>query len=421
MAAKIDMVQGKGALCTAPTPNVNKYGNSVLHPVVRYIQEGFGHESLRVNGELPKWWMVQTPHFKNDYTTEDVHLYYAYGEEPPTTWNPISNNPITPTHEKGFNSDPTMIIDNGRMYIINREVSTPSNDADNSLACVYVVSSSDGINWNYVTDKKKLFGIFKSDIINPNASGTRYINTEIPFINDTTICPSILKETSFRDQYFTNITCEAKNIGKNQYVIKIGNNWHIVDNTTNATFDIDTGIKAIGSAPSVKVSKNSTYILTDITLEVYRCYCLIYFDNTKCYGMSIYEGTSLDNPYDWKMVEKTPILKTNGWRIWHGEVSVYKGVHYALYSAYAKGQIVEKMLYSFDGKTFNVIDMPFHQANSTYGYEGGVYKSGLIFKDDVLINYFNILQWNASEGYPHQMFLKTANMPDLIVNNDIPF
>ena len=100
----------------APIHEVDEqYGDWLVHPCVRYIPEGFeGHQ----------WWMVYTPYYGKTDGMENPRLCYADAEKGkvPTTWNfycIIKDKP-----EKGYNSDPTLIFHNHKLYVFWREVET---------------------------------------------------------------------------------------------------------------------------------------------------------------------------------------------------------------------------------------------------------------------------------------------------------
>lgn len=101
-----------GVLCThTPFDDEVNHGD-VVHPCVRYIPEGYlGH----------KWWMVYTPYYAANDTTENPILCYGDNEteEPPTHW--IVKYQVQGQPSKGYNSDPTLLFDNGKLYVMWRE------------------------------------------------------------------------------------------------------------------------------------------------------------------------------------------------------------------------------------------------------------------------------------------------------------
>lgn len=101
-----------GVLCThTPFEEEINHGD-VVHPCVRYIPEGYlGH----------KWWMVYTPYYRSNDETENPILCYGENEtnEPPTHW--IVAYLVQEQPAKGYNSDPTLFYDDGKMYVMWRE------------------------------------------------------------------------------------------------------------------------------------------------------------------------------------------------------------------------------------------------------------------------------------------------------------
>lgn len=101
-----------GVLCThTPFEEGINHGD-VVHPCVRYIPKGYlGH----------KWWMVYTPYYASNDKTENPILCYGANEtaEPPTHW--IVAYQVQGQPEKGYNSDPTLFYDEGKLYVMWRE------------------------------------------------------------------------------------------------------------------------------------------------------------------------------------------------------------------------------------------------------------------------------------------------------------
>lgn len=85
----------------------------IVHPCIRYIEEGYlGHH----------WWMVYTPYYKSDASLENPILCYAEGNNPntpPTEWKFYCLVNEKPTD--GYNSDPTLLYEDGTLYVFWRE------------------------------------------------------------------------------------------------------------------------------------------------------------------------------------------------------------------------------------------------------------------------------------------------------------
>jgi len=104
-----------GIPCHVEDPESDITHGDVVHPCVRYIEEGFeGH----------KWWMVYTPFYAGIEKIENPKLCYADAEEePPTEWKYYCT--IKDCPETGYNSDPTLLFKDGRLYVFWRECNTP--------------------------------------------------------------------------------------------------------------------------------------------------------------------------------------------------------------------------------------------------------------------------------------------------------
>lgn len=108
-------VMPKGFPCNVEDTTIETTHGDVVHPCVRYIEEGFeGHQ----------WWMVYTPYYAENNKLENPRLLYADAlqGEPPTEWKFYCN--IVNTPETGYNSDPTLFFDGGQLYVFWRECLT---------------------------------------------------------------------------------------------------------------------------------------------------------------------------------------------------------------------------------------------------------------------------------------------------------
>ena len=108
-------IMSAGMLCDIEDPTVNKTHGDVVHPCVKYIEEGFeGHH----------WWMVYTPFYSENDKLENPRLCYADAVEgeSPTKWRFYCQ--IADTPEIGYNSDPTLLFEEGCLYVFWREYQT---------------------------------------------------------------------------------------------------------------------------------------------------------------------------------------------------------------------------------------------------------------------------------------------------------
>ena len=107
----------KGMLCSVEDPTFDLTHGDVVHPCIRYIEEGFeGH----------KWWMVYTPYYSGNDSVENPRLCYADSNENdfPTKWKFYCT--IKEKPDMGYNSDPTMLFKDGKLFVFWRECNTPN-------------------------------------------------------------------------------------------------------------------------------------------------------------------------------------------------------------------------------------------------------------------------------------------------------
>ena len=107
------------------TPEPEKYHNDVLHPCIRKMSNG-------------KYVMVQSPWYHCQDGIENPILYIS---DDPMHWN--NGIVVEDTPAKGYNSDPTVFEENGRVYILWREVETPFCEANNTTIATVGVYTDD--------------------------------------------------------------------------------------------------------------------------------------------------------------------------------------------------------------------------------------------------------------------------------------
>ena len=98
-------------------PTIDITHRDVVHPCVRYIEEGFeGHQ----------WWLVFTPLYGGDDSLENPRLFYSDGknDQAPTEWKYYCTIKDCPEH--GYNSDPTMLFKDDKLFVFWRECETPT-------------------------------------------------------------------------------------------------------------------------------------------------------------------------------------------------------------------------------------------------------------------------------------------------------
>ena len=114
-------VMPSGQHCTHDPFEEDVNHGDVVHPCVRYIPEGYeGH----------CWWMVYTPYYAANDKTENPILCFAESNDPvpPTHWKIYCQVQGQPA--KGYNSDPVLFYEGGKLYVMWRENLT--NRCENS-------------------------------------------------------------------------------------------------------------------------------------------------------------------------------------------------------------------------------------------------------------------------------------------------
>lgn len=117
-------VLSAGELCDVELYKPEEYHGDVVHPCIRYTKDGcMGH----------KWWMVYTPYYHANPATENPLLYYGDSDNstPPSKWYFFKE--IRQKPQKGYNSDPNLLIHNDELLIFWRENQT-QRCLDNGLS-----------------------------------------------------------------------------------------------------------------------------------------------------------------------------------------------------------------------------------------------------------------------------------------------
>lgn len=105
-----------GVACHVEDPTFEITHGDVVHPCVRYIEEGFeGH----------KWWMVYTPFYGGNNKIENPRLCFSDAPkgQAPTEWTYYCT--IIECPKEGYNSDPTLFFKDRTLYVFWRECHTP--------------------------------------------------------------------------------------------------------------------------------------------------------------------------------------------------------------------------------------------------------------------------------------------------------
>lgn len=142
------------------TPEAERYKGDCLHPCIRFIPEGFAGY---------KWWMVQSPYYRRNSKNENPLLYYSEDVSFPINWE--YSTVVQDTPEYGFNSDPNIFYENGRLWIFWREHKTPRCSHLKVISATFGVYTTDGVTFS-----------------NPKA----YLKQEEEGI-DPELCPTLIK------------------------------------------------------------------------------------------------------------------------------------------------------------------------------------------------------------------------------------
>ena len=108
-------IMAKGQRCVVVDQEDDDSQGDIVHPCVRYISEGFrGH----------KWWMVYTPYLGANAFIENPRLCWGEdnGADAPVKWH--LEDIVKAGYNKGYNSDPNLYYEDGKLYVYWRENDT---------------------------------------------------------------------------------------------------------------------------------------------------------------------------------------------------------------------------------------------------------------------------------------------------------
>lgn len=108
-------ILAKGQRCVVIGQDEDDSQGDIVHPCVRYIPEGFrGH----------KWWMVYTPYLGANAFIENPRLCWGEdnGTYAPVKWH--LEDIVKAGYNKGYNSDPNLYYEEGKLYVYWRENDT---------------------------------------------------------------------------------------------------------------------------------------------------------------------------------------------------------------------------------------------------------------------------------------------------------
>lgn len=276
-----------GIKINAPTPQIERYFNDLIHPCVRFIPEGFaGH----------KWWLVASPYIGFNRFLENPILYFGDSTDdslPPINW--IAVGVIEDTPKTGYNSDPNIFFNGEGLWIFWRENYTPD--------CITQKIS------------RGTFGKYSLD--GTTFKGKRLFATELTDSIDSEMCPIVFSI----DGQIKLFGCHHKFPQKRRIPLGL-TIWDLPDNDFDNAF-----VKTIDVMPSYK--KGFDFWHFDIFAYEDKYYCVA--SNEK--GNEILLGQSNDgiNYRFWD----TPLLSSTGTRgrsyFYKPSAMVYNGMFYLWY------------------------------------------------------------------------------------------
>lgn len=119
-----------GKQCLVYTPQPERYHNDCLHPCIRYAETG------KWKG---KYVMVQSPLYGGDESIENPILYISEDCE---KWD--EGVVVHETPSNGYNSDPTLLVEDDRIFVFWREFGTPACEKEGTNIAVFGCFTMDG-------------------------------------------------------------------------------------------------------------------------------------------------------------------------------------------------------------------------------------------------------------------------------------
>lgn len=341
-----ESVLPSGTSCHVEDPTMEITHGDVVHPCVRYIETGFeGH----------KWWMVYTPYYAENDKLENPRLCYADAKvgDVPSEWRfycTIVNTPHT-----GYNSDPTLLYNNGLLYVFWRENNTPKAE-------------------NYGYTRLVVGCVVKNRTI---SFLSNYQLMEASLFFDKTVCPTFIK----------------RNGGYRAYAIHV--RWDPIF------------VYRLPSSLASKLYKYKIILLID---------ALGFCDKNKSYGVSIWDSDSLNETFDYiKTIqfEKSSRL----YQPWH--MDIFDSIIDNRNDLYAVVQSRQRharicLAKSNDGETFRFYKRPLLTSKTTKMI--GLYKSTALQVGEKLYLFYTVLDNN--DGSLHKLFVTSIDWKCLIEKVD---
>lgn len=121
-------------ICEIPVSTLHeeKYRNDCLHPCWRVVEQN----------RIGKYWLVQSPYYAWDDSTENPILYHSHKVS--QICSETSGVEVIGTPFKGYNSDPMIYAEDGKIWVFWREWNTPLCDKLGVKIAVVGVSTVDG-------------------------------------------------------------------------------------------------------------------------------------------------------------------------------------------------------------------------------------------------------------------------------------
>jgi hypothetical protein len=337
-----------GIPCNVEDPTKDITYGDVVHPCVRYIEEAF---------EEHQWWMVYTPFYAENDKLENPRLCYADATEgeTPTEWKFYCS--IANTPETGYNSDPTLLFEDGCLFVFWREYQTP---------------------------KAKSKGFTGLTV------GCRIQDKHITFLSK----PLLTEQLKYADKEVSSTFMSNNGVFK-AYAIH-------ADFVPNYVFRVPSYI-------GCKLYDFKIVFLLD---------AFGIANINKSHGVAIWDSDSIEQTFDYRKTVQFE-NSSNLYQPWHMEVfrdcvNEDKALYAVVLSRQRHGRIC--LAKSMDGETFRIFDKPLLTSKNTESI--GLYKPSAVIVGNKFYLFYTI---HDNKDYNlHRLFVTSIDWKDLLRKIDNP-
>lgn len=336
-------IMDAGVPCNVEDPTGDITHGDVVHPCVIFIEEGFeGHQ----------WWMVYTPFYAENDKLENPRLCYADAAEGelPVEWKFYCFIADTPK-AAGYNSDPTMLFKDGKLYVFWRE---------------------------YETLRAKQNGYTRQTL------GCCIHEKQITYFSD----PQLTEDSEIGDKECSP-TIISSNGAFKAYAVH-------TDFYPSYVFRFPSYIG--GKLYDYKI----VFLLDALGIS----------DINKCHGVAIWHSESLERPFQY--IKTVPFEKSSRlYQPWHMEVfedsvNADKSFYAVVLSRQRHGRIC--LAKSIDDEAFRFYNVPLLTSKNTDSI--GLYKPSAVLVGNKLYLFYTI---HDSKDYDlHRLFVTSADWNDLL-------